>query len=480
MHRFVLFSVILIAASVIVLLLPFNNHNATDEGFKNNNAPLKRTATSNAKGDSHPTAAGQRNSSSTAGAADGSSSSQHLLDHLLQKHDRLAEAFENRDASKANGNGNGNGVSTTTTQKKGIASTGASYNGDEVTIPVAGCNKDKCVEIGKIQPMFDPMAAIDGNCVNPTLPNGEPDYSTKHCAAFRPRDYAIDAQECLTCGYYTYKADCVKYADPNNPTKCILYGDYKFQQPDGTKQKYRTCDADDTVCNLLAGGSQGGQDETGGSSGPSCSTCELDINPVNRCVLPGCYSDGLPFPDDDGYNFAEGCFDYDPSKGQTLPGMQGRAPGYYCPPITQGRSYDGGGNSGDPCYTNNGSLSYAKYVMMDKVCSNDKPKSQQRFVPGKDAPIDGNDNSNTKHRSGSKTGATISHQHQHGGAINVYHHHMNSSGSKNTKDSKNTKNSKNTKDGKNTTDGKNTKDGEGNKNQGYMEPVAGAGVLGFL
>jgi hypothetical protein len=453
MHRFVLFSVILIAASVIVLLLPFNNNNATYEGFKNN------AATSNAMGDSPPTAAGQRNSSSTAGSADGSSSSQHLLDHLLQKHDRLAEAFENRDASKANGNGNGNGngVSTTTTKKKGIASTGASYNGDQVTIPVAGCNKDKCVEIGKIQPMFDPMAAIDGNCVNPTLPNGEPDYSTKHCAAFRPRDYAIDAQECLTCGYYTYKADCIKYDLPNNPTKCLLYGDYKFSQPDGTKQKYRTCDADDTVCNLLSGGGQGGQDETGGSSGPSCSTCELDINPVNRCVLPGCYSDGLPFPDDDGYNFAEGCFDYDPSKGQTLPGMQGRAPGYYCPPITQGRSYDGGGNSGDPCYTNNGSLSYAKYVMMDKVCSNDKPKSEQQFVPGKDAPI--GDDTIQKHQ----------HSHKHAGSVNVYHHHM----------YKGTNNRKSGNDTNNRKSGNDTNDRKSGKNT-YMEPVAGAGVLGFL
>jgi hypothetical protein len=327
------------------------------------------------------------------------------------------------------------------------------------------------VEIGKTQSVFDPMAAIDGNCVNPMV-NNEPDYSTKYCPAFKPKDTTIDAQECETCGYYKYMADCLKYADPKDKTKCTLYGNYKYDQPpDGATYYSGPMPSGDQ-----GGGDQGGQgggdQGSSGPSGPSCSTCKLDINPVNKCVLPGCYSadDGnLPFPDDDGYNFAEGCFDYKPSKGQTLPGMQGRAPGYYCPPITQGQSYDGGGSSGDPCYTNNGSLSYAKYVMMDKVCSNDKPKSKQKFVPGKDAPIDGND---PKHRSASKMGATTNHQHQHGGAVNVYHHHMHSSGG-----SKNTNGSKNMNGGKNMnmSGSKNT-----NKNQGYMEPEAGASVLGFL
>jgi hypothetical protein len=106
---------------------------------------------------------------------------------------------------------------------------------------------------------------------------------------------------------------------------------------------------------------------------------------------------------------------------------------------------------------------------MKTTCSNDKQKSKQQFVPGKDAPIDGNDMPpprNTKHRSASKTGATTSAiQHQHGGAVNVYHHHMNSSGSKNMNGGKNT----------NMSGSKNT-----NKNQGYMEPEAGASVLGFL
>ncbi len=98
MHRFVLFSVILIAASVIVLLLP----STLDEGFKNNSPRLiKQTAPNNRAMENStptPTAAGQRNSSRTAGAADGSSSSQHLLDHLLQKHYRLDLAFENVDS----------------------------------------------------------------------------------------------------------------------------------------------------------------------------------------------------------------------------------------------------------------------------------------------------------------------------------------------------------------------------------------------
>ena len=462
MHYFVLFSVLLIAASVVVLLLPSNHH----EGF----APRRRHASKAhaAAQPVQPVAAGQRNASGNAGSADGTSDHDHLLDTLLLKHDKLAEAFENRKKT--------NRVSATTTKKKGIASTGASASGsyegegDEVTVPAAGCNKNcKIIE--------DPMDAIDGNCVNPTLPNGEPDYSMKYCPAFKDDDFA---QECLTCGYYGYTANCLKNADPKDPRKCTLYGNYTFQKPTGTNKKYIECNPNNTssksVCNLLAQQAGGGGGQGGGSSGPSgpsCSTCKLDINPVNKCVLPGCYSadDGnLPFPDDDGYNFAEGCFDYNPSKGQTLPGMQGRAPGYYCPPITQGQSYDGGGSSGDPCYTNNGSLSYAKYVMMDKVCSNDKQPSEQKFVPGKDAPIDGNDMPpprNTKHRSASKTGATTNHQHQHGGAVNVYHHHMHSSGSKNT----NMSGSKNT----NMSGSKNT-----NKNQGYMEPEAGASVLGFL
>ena len=451
MNYFVLFSVLLIAACVVILLVP----STREEGFALQPDQYLPSSKVHAK-PTQPIAAGQRNSSSTAGTADGGSNNQHLMNNVLRKQDRLAEAFENRKASA---------VSATTTKKKGIASTGAS-TGD---IPRAGCNKDKCVEIKT------PMDAIDGNCVNPTLPNGEPDYSMKYCAAFQPKDYTIDAQECLTCGYYAYAADCVKYDIPNNPTKCLAYGSYKFQTPTGTSENYMTCDADDTVCQMLAQQAGGGQGQGQGSSGPNCSTCKLNVNKTTQCVLPGCYSadDGnLPFPDDGDYNFAEGCFYYNPdpsNPGDNLPGMQGREPGYYCPPITQGQQYDGGGSSGDPCYTKPDSipdtatpnqpsytLDYSKFVKMDKACSNDKPKSRQRFVPGKDAPIDGNDMPpprNTKHRPASKMGATSStinyqhqHQHQHGGAINVYHHRVSSSGS----------------------------------NNAYVEPVAGAEVLGFL
>ena len=328
MHHFVLFSVILIAASVIVLLIP----STLDEGFKNNSPRLiKQTAPSNrAMGHSNPTAAGQRNSSSTAGAADGSSNHQHLMDRMLKKQDTIAEAFENRD-----------------------------------------------------------------------------------------------------------EQSLINFTSQNN----------------------------------LA------------TTDPSCSTCKLTQR-IDRCVLPGCYSaDGyLPFPDDDGYRFAEGCFYYNPNKGQTIPGMQGRSPGYYCPPITQGRSYDGGGDSGDPCYTTNGALSYAKYVRMNNVCSNDKATSNQNFVPGKDAPIDDNytpppRNTSNASATASKTSATaskataskataskatasntsatasktsatastINHVHH------VYHHEVDSNNNSNTN----------------------------NNGCSYMEPVPGAGILGF-
>lgn len=220
----------------------------------------------------------------------------------------------------------------------------------------------------------------------------------------------------------------------------------------------------------------GTNDDGGGDddSGPNCSTCKHIVNKTTQCVLPGCYSadDGyLPFPDGN-YNFAEGCFYYNPDPSdpdKTIPGMQGREPGYYCPPITQGQQYDGGGSSGDPCYTKPDSipdtatpnqpgytLDYSKFVKMDKVCSNDRQTSKQNFVPD-----DVDDNPYSKRRqSASKTSATassINHEHQHGGAIHVFHHHMRSSGQ----------------------DGRSGKSGKGAKST-YMEPEAGATVLGFI
>ena len=441
MNYFVLFSVLVIAVSVVILLLPSSN---AEEGFTTHEMRRKNPPMS-----AEPSAAGQRNASGNAGSADGSSDHDHLLDNLLMKHDKLAEAFENRNNTTTS-------ISSTTTQKKGIASTSGRYKGDRVRIPVAGCNKDKCVEIGKTQSVFDPMAAIDGNCVNPTLPNGEPDYSTKYCSAFRPTDYTIDAQDCLTCGYYMYTADCTKHYDLTDPTtRCIQYGDYKFQQPTGTSEKYLTCDTDDTVCQMLA--QQAGVQRQGqgqGSTGPICSasTCQPTTIKIgdNQCVIPVCYSadDGMmPYPNDF-YGSINPCIN-DPTNG------------VMCPAITSGRTYDsGGGTDPDPCYTsqdpdnqNSNIIDPSKFVPMDTVCSNDKQKSKQQFVPGKDAPIDGT------------TTQSHSHSHKHAGAVNVYHHHMYHG----------------SRSGKNGNNGNNGNNGKhNNKTRGYMEPEAGAGVLGFL
>ena len=467
MNYFVLFSVALIVVSVIVLVSPLNhcmNVMPIQEGFK----PKKSTG--NHPG--APTAAGQVNLSRTAGMADGSSSNQDLLDHLLKKHDRLAEAFENRDTDKGKSR-----VSATTTKKKGIASTGADYDGgDNVPIPVAGCNKGNCMKIK------DPMKALDGNCTNATYPNGEPNYKIKYCPAYRSKQGARD-EECLTCGYYKYEGICSLKDRKGKP------------DPDGfipTPQNPSNCDYESYTYDSFNpgpmpgtdGGDDGGDDRGGDDSGnPICSTCKLQVNKTTQCVLPGCYStDGyLPFPDDDGYNFAEGCFYYDPDPsdpGKILQGMSGRPPGYYCPPITKGESYDGGGGSGDPCYTkpdpsniNSSIIDYAKYVQMRNVCSNDKAQSKQMFKPEDvdDNPMNGNDTRRTKQRSVSKTGA-INHQHQHGGSINVYHH-------KGDKQSD--------KQG-----GNKQSDKQGNKQSGnqrsngqssaYQEPVGGATVLGYL
>ena len=119
-----------------------------------------------------------------------------------------------------------------------------------------------------------------------------------------------------------------------------------------------------------------------------------------------------------------------------------------------------GGGSTDLCYTTNGVVDPSKFIKIDTVCSNDKPKSKQQFKPEN---VDGNDDTdggNKRKQTASKTGSAISHQHQHGGAINVYHHHM----YKGTNDIKSGNKPNDIKSGKNA----------------YMEPVAGAGVLGFL
>ena len=433
MNYFILFSIVLIVVSLVILISPLNhvaNAVPIQEGF----APKKSTTQ---RHDAGPVAAGQLSLSRTAGMADGSSNNQYLLDHLLKKQDRLAEAFENRDA-------NASKVSATTTKKKGIASTGAKYEGGNVPIPVAGCNKGKCMKVK------NPMKALDGNCINPPRANGKPkelDYSIKYCSAFQPTDDAY-AEECLTCGYYKYTSKCTP--NPNNPKKPCDYEIYTF---------------DSFNPGPMPGTTDDGGDDGGDDSGPNCSTCKYNVNKTTKCVLPGCYSadDGnLPFPDDD-YNFAEGCFDYNPNPrnpGKTLPGMEGREPGYYCPPITKGMSYDAGGGSNDPCYTkSDGSLNYAAFVKMNKICSNDKAKSKQNFVPD-----DVDDNPmNPRNRK-------YQHQHQHSGSVNVYHH---SSKQPNEMHSRNKKQSQQSQKPKQL----NKQQGQSNA---YQEPVGGATVLGYL
>ena len=113
MKYLVLFSMILIVASVTILMMPPPLETET-EGFTpdrtdDDDDDMYRNL-------QQPAPAGRSNASSTAGAADGTSDHQHLLDGLLAKHDRMFEAFENKvNAIK--------GVSATTTQKNGIAST---------------------------------------------------------------------------------------------------------------------------------------------------------------------------------------------------------------------------------------------------------------------------------------------------------------------------------------------------------------------
>lgn len=455
MNYFVLFSVLLIAACVVILLVPSPGPTA-EEGFTTHQKQRRNYP------DSDPSAAGQRNASSHAGNADGTSDHDHLLDILLQKHDQLAEGFENREKKPQNT------VSATTTKKKGIATTSASANasaeGDNVSIPVAGCNKNKCVEIGPTATDGEGLPiAFRGNCTNPKYYNSDyVNYRIKYCPAFKPVDDTIDDQECENCGYYTYYGVCIK----KDPKKDVDPTDPKWAP---TPENPSNCDYNDYQFNTLnygpmPGGDQGQGDQGQGSSGPICSTCQLDTTTVDKCVLPGCYSadDGnMPFPDDDDYNFAEGCFDYNP-KNKKLLGLENSPAGYYCPPITQGQPYDSGGSNGDACYTTDSALDYSKFRLMTNVCSNDKPKSKQQFKPEN---VDGNDDAdggNKRKRTASKMGAAssaINHQHQHTGAINVYHHHIH--GSHGTIHNNNNNNKR-------------------SKRQGYMEPEAGASVLGFL
>ena len=329
MNYFILFSVILIVASVIVLLIPSN----PVEGFQNvdENNYEKEIDYINDVQVRMPSAASQHNASSNAGSADGSSDHQHLLDSLIQKHDKLAEAFETR-----SNNSSTTPVSATTTQKNAIATTST--------------------------------------------------------------DVSADAD-----------AD----ADANKT---------------------------------------------------DCSTCKIQVNPNTNCVLPGCYSSSdtdaghLPFPDTDGYNFSQGCFYYNPdpnNPGNILPGMQGRQPGYYCPLVTKGNSYEAISTKEDVCYNKQDPTklttyipNYSKFVLIDKACSTNKKPAK---TPAKKQPAPTTTPTTTPSQPPSN---------QNEYTINVYHHQVTDSSDKKTQNERS--------------------QGIHLKNGYYIEPQAGATFLGYL
>ena len=374
---FVLFSAVVIVASVVALLLHFKGPHAMAtataiEGFQ--------TAANTGKMTHAPvSAAGQSSLSSTAGSADGSSDHQHLLDQLLKKQDRLAEAFENRRSGS---------VTATTTKKNGIASVSADANADANAdedfgpsgqwSKLVGCS-DKCTKI------VSTANAVRGTCVNPPISetNRNPDYSKKYCLAFRPSLRSMREQECMTCGYYAYAADCLKKADPKNPDKCTKYGGYTYQAPTGANAKsYYEC-ANDDNCKLFLekGGGGGGGGGASDKSGPDCSkeSCpakEVTIagvtTPTQKCVVPGCLSNsgGLPYPKDFyGNDMINPC--------------KRTGNGYICPAVTFGstESYNSVGGS-DPCYITGGKPDILKFQSINKICNSVKPTSVQNFKPG--------------------------------------------------------------------------------------------------
>jgi hypothetical protein len=356
MKYFVLFSMLLIVASVTILMMP------QTEGFTP--APASITDDDDVmmyRNLKHPAPADHRNTSSTAGAADGTSDHQYLLDGLLAKHDRLAESFENKVNPV---------VSATTTQKKSIASTSS-----EAFTGMAGskCNP-KCVPINNTSDAIG--GKIGGNCVNPKLPDNNPDYSKKYCPAFRPPDGdpLMREQECATCGYYKYAANCIKHADLQNPDKCTLYGSYNYEHPTTGSNNYMKCNDNDPICNLFYGvGNNDGGDGTTSNTGPTCSVANCAPKQVtvtgNKCFIPGCISaDGgiLPYPKDFyGTDMINPCI----GKG---------ANGIKCPAIsTVGTMYDSAGGSNDPCYTTNSVIDPNKFQSMNQVpiCNRVKPIS---------------------------------------------------------------------------------------------------------
>ena len=455
MKHFVLFSMILIVASVIVLLMPQNEqaHEQEQEGFE----PMPQMARREGFGEiihqmgqgssefalrpeqHQPMTAGQSNLSITAAAADGTSDQDPLLHNTLKKQERLFETF----TSKSN-----LPVSATTTKKNGIASTSAqasapdtvgqglrnsnqniepfearsAFKNPDISVPV-GCNK-KCVQIKNTSD------AIGGNCVNPPISKtNKPDYSKKYCPAFRvpDGDYSMLEQECATCGYYTYAANC-ENSDPKNPNKCTLYGSYDYERPTTGTNDYINCKDNDPICNLFhgVGGTNAGGDDgtTTTTTGLTCSKDNCPPKQVSvansnnaKCVIPGCISmdDGmLPQPKDFyGNDRINPCI----GKGQNIK----------CPAIAAGSEFTYGYynsvRSSDLCYTTDGKPDQTKFQSMNKVCIQEKPKSQQNFVPV----IQQQGQGSQQQGQGSQQQGQGSQQQgqgsqQQGQSINVYHH----------------------------------------------------------
>jgi len=431
MNYFVLFSLIIIATCAIVLLIPNKSNNKSNKksnsksNSKSNNksnSNSKSKSKSNSNSDDSdddddesptPSAAGQRSLSSVAGAADGSSDHQHLLDTLLQKHDALVEGMQNDDDDEDFG-------------RKGEWR------------KLVGCS-DKCVKIK------DTADAVGGNCVNPPVSdtNSKPDFSKRHCMAFRPGKVSMRDLECMTCGYYTYEAECIK-KDPDNPDKCKRYGSYTYKAPTGANAKsYYDCNGN-PVCDLFlkqrgGGGGQGYVDDD--DDGPVCSAANCKPKEVTiagvpsttKCVIPGCLSNsgGLPYPKD-----FYGTDNINPCK------RNPNGSGYICPAVTSGstEAYNSGGSSGDPCYTTGGKVDVNKFQSMNQlpVCNSARPSSTQNFKPGdfdddddeddeddddEDNDDEDNDDEDEDKSKGSNNNNN-NNNNNNGSTINVYHHYV--------------------------------------------------------
>jgi hypothetical protein len=246
--------------------------------------------------------------------------------------------------------------------------------------------------------------------------------------------------ECMTCGYYTYEAECKK-TDPDNPDKCKRYGSYEYKAPTGANAKsYYDCSGNKPVCDLFlkqrgGGGGQGYVDDD--DDGPVCSAenCKpkeviiAGVPSTTKCVIPGCLSNsgGLPYPKD-----FYGTDNINPCK------RNPSGSGYICPAVTSGstQAYTSGGSSGDPCYTTNGVVDKTKFQSMNQqpICNSVRPSSAQNFKPGdfnnededdeedEDADKDNDDEDDEDEGNGNNN----QRNNNNGSTINVYHHYVGS------------------------------------------------------